>query len=1191
MSNSRSQLRNRLRPRIERLELRQLLAVDLLPGLADSQQQMKALIGHTESEIEFQVGQESVELVSNPSRITVGVKPGAEVQLPSDLRFVRDITPNVRVYESLSPITSELVSNIQSIAGVDFTTSVFVNSESNNEAVLLNEIIVALQSNTSADDFFAGRPEFSSFRPLDGTSDQFIATVRAGYGKATLDVGNAIASVPGVAWTSPNFYQTWEKAYSPNDPRLNNQWHLNNTGQGGGVVDADSDLPEAWDVIPGGSSSLVVAIIDDGVQSTHPDLNIWVNPGETPGDGVDNDNNGWIDDVNGWNFVFDTRNSEPLGADRHGTAVAGVAAARGDNLLGVAGAAYRAQVMSLKMFDGNFVASDANIAGALYYAAGRTKNGLGTWKSADIVNNSWGGGGISNAINTALTWGTTLGRQGLGATYFFSSGNGFSSVVGYPSSQSAVTPGVISIGATNNFAQRSNYSNFGTDLDIVTPSNDTRSGFLAIDTTDRTSSDGYSTDDYTGTGSTGFGGTSSAAPLASGIATLVLSRAVELNEPMSPALLRSYLRSTTDLFGGYVFDINSGKNFEVGYGRLNAATAVKGIGIPEISMVSTTAEIPSGGLQNFGSVNLGKSASLAYRVRNQGTRPLTIASNSITGPFFIDAGIAGATIGVGESRTIRIRFSPTAPGVQNGLLTINSNDTDEAAFVVDLVGTAISTAVSGEFYEDFAGDMVRATSDIPITEAGFAYVDANLSTTYDAGETRAFTDSTGYYAFLTLPIGTHVIRGSIPGWISSGPASGSQTVTITSPTDFNVGKDLGFAKNGRMYGFVFEDINRNGAVNAGENGVPGHLAFLDRNGNGALDPTTNYASLGAVPIPDLMTVVSPINVPDSFLIEDINVTVRITHTFMGDLRLTLISPTGIRVTLASFVGGSDTGYLGTIFDDEALDSIYAGSFPYTGPFIPDSPLSQFDGLLATGIWGLEASDLVGADAGSIVSWSMSISGIEVGRVSNAEGYVGIDLPPGNSQVKVIPTGSWNYTLPANGVRNVTQTPAPLRNVNFGLFFNNLPPTNLNLSATTVVENTPVGTLIGTLSTADPNANDFFNYSLVAGTGSDDNASFRLVGNRLFTNTTIDFETKPVMKVRIRTTDSGALPFERSFDINVTDVNEQGTSITLSGNTLAENVLPGFLVGNLGSDDPDGNDSIEFRFVSSGTVTDNGLFQI
>ncbi|MFM8398642.1 MAG: S8 family serine peptidase, partial [Pirellula sp.] len=237
-----------------------------------------------------------------------------------------------------------------------------------------------------------------------------------------------------------------------------------------------------------------------GIQSTHPDLNVWTNPGEIAGDGLDNDLNGWIDDIHGWNFVLDTNQTEPQGTDMHGTAVSGVAAARGNNFQGVAGAAYNSRLISIKMFDGNNVASEAGVASALLYAAGIKASGTGNWDAGDIVNNSWGGGASSATINSALVDGTTFGRNGIGAAYFFASGNGNAASLSEPAAQSRNIPGVVAIGATNNKATRSDYSNYGAGLDVVAPSNDSRAGYLAIDTTDRTGADGYAAGSYTGTG-------------------------------------------------------------------------------------------------------------------------------------------------------------------------------------------------------------------------------------------------------------------------------------------------------------------------------------------------------------------------------------------------------------------------------------------------------------------------------------------------------------------------------------------------------------------------------------------------------------------------------------------------------------------------------------------------------------------
>ena len=136
----------------------------------------------------------------------------------------------------------------------------------------------------------------------------------------------------------------------PDDPQYPNLWGLNNTGQTGGTPDSDIDAAEAWDTVSS-SANTVVAIVDTGVDINHEDLagNIWANPGEVPGDGVDNDGNGFIDDINGWNF-FDDEAWLFFSADEdsHGTHVAGTIAADGNNGTGVVGVNWESQMMVLK---------------------------------------------------------------------------------------------------------------------------------------------------------------------------------------------------------------------------------------------------------------------------------------------------------------------------------------------------------------------------------------------------------------------------------------------------------------------------------------------------------------------------------------------------------------------------------------------------------------------------------------------------------------------------------------------------------------------------------------------------------------------------------------------------------------------------------------------------------------------------
>ena len=132
---------------------------------------------------------------------------------------------------------------------------------------------------------------------------------------------------------------------TPNDPSYTQLYGLNNTGQTGGTADADIDAPEAWDLSTG-SRSIVVGVIDTGVDYNHPDLaaNIWTNPDEIPGDGIDNDHDGFVDDVHGYDFV--NNDGDPMDDHGHGTHVAGTIAAAGNNGKGVTGVNWASSIMA-----------------------------------------------------------------------------------------------------------------------------------------------------------------------------------------------------------------------------------------------------------------------------------------------------------------------------------------------------------------------------------------------------------------------------------------------------------------------------------------------------------------------------------------------------------------------------------------------------------------------------------------------------------------------------------------------------------------------------------------------------------------------------------------------------------------------------------------------------------------------------
>ena len=188
---------------------------------------------------------------------------------------------------------------------------------------------------------------------------------------------------PRIEYIEPN-YRVWAVETIPNDSSFSQLWGLHNTGQTGGTSDADINAVDAWDIQTG--TDVLIGVIDTGVDWTHEELadNIWTNPGEIPDNGIDDDGNGYIDDVRGWDFV--NKDNDPMDDNGHGTHVAGTIAAVGNNGIGVVGVSWSAQIMPLKFLgaDGSGITSDAILA--IEYAM---------MMSAKLTNNSWGSSGFS----------------------------------------------------------------------------------------------------------------------------------------------------------------------------------------------------------------------------------------------------------------------------------------------------------------------------------------------------------------------------------------------------------------------------------------------------------------------------------------------------------------------------------------------------------------------------------------------------------------------------------------------------------------------------------------------------------------------------------------------------------------------------------------------------------------------------
>jgi len=314
-----------------------------------------------------------------------------------------------------------------------------------------------------------------------------------------MDAIAQLKSSAAVDYIEPNYI--YYRQGIPNDPLFSQLWGMNQ------AANNDIDAPEAWDIYTG-DPNYRVAIIDTGIDFNHPDLqgNIWVNPGEIANDGIDNDGNGYIDDVSGWDFTgtglgtkFVNGDNNPQDGDGHGTHVAGTIAGKGNNGVGVAGVVWGAKIVPLKFLDDTGSGSTANAILAVDYCR---VNGI------KLSNNSWGGGGSSAALRTAIS------NAGAADHLFVAAaGNSTLNIDGllksYPASYNLANQ--INVAATTATGTLASFSNYGlTSVHVGAPGN-------AIVST-------YSTTVVGSTGYASLSGTSMASPHVTGVAALLRGR-------------------------------------------------------------------------------------------------------------------------------------------------------------------------------------------------------------------------------------------------------------------------------------------------------------------------------------------------------------------------------------------------------------------------------------------------------------------------------------------------------------------------------------------------------------------------------------------------------------------------------------------------------------------------------------------
>ncbi|MEQ1833329.1 MAG: S8 family serine peptidase, partial [Candidatus Eisenbacteria bacterium] len=313
---------------------------------------------------------------------------------------------------------------------------------------------------------------------------------------------------PAVVYAEPNYEIHLDRV--PNDPRFGELYAMRNVGQTGGTPGADIRATSAWDLFTG-DPEVKVGVIDTGIDFNHPDLaaNIWTNPGEIAGNGIDDDHNGYVDDIHGYDFV--NNDGSPMDDNGHGTHCSGTIAGVGDNGIGVAGVSWRCKLVGIKFLSSGGSGTTAAAIQSVQYAVA---------VGVRLTSNSWGGGEFSTALFDAIQAAGASGQLFVAAAG--NSGSDNDLFPHYPASYNS--PFIISVAATDDSDQMAGFSCFGrTSVDLGAPGVDILSTFPGAS---------YNT----------LSGTSMATPHVSGAVAMIMGRF-----PLATNLqARDILLSSTD---------------------------------------------------------------------------------------------------------------------------------------------------------------------------------------------------------------------------------------------------------------------------------------------------------------------------------------------------------------------------------------------------------------------------------------------------------------------------------------------------------------------------------------------------------------------------------------------------------------------------------------------------------------------
>ena len=599
---------------------------------------------------------------------------------------------------------------------------------------------------------------------------------------AGLDVSAALAlykSMSGVVAAQPNYI--YREAVTPDDTYYFDQYGMTKI-----------HAPAAWDTQTG-SDAVVVAVIDTGVFYPHEDLssNMWTNPGETGTDvngndkatnGIDDDADGYVDDVYGIDSV--NHDSNPIDDRGHGTHCAGIVGAAGNNGKGVTGVNWKVRLMALKFISQQGEGTTAGAVECFNYVVMMKQRGV----NVRVTNNSYGGDD-DFALKDAMDVAGDAGILNVCAT-----GNGAANTdvnPFYPASFNS--PNIISVAASDSNDNPAGFSNYGlTSVDLAAP------GVNVISTVSDGPMYGY------------LSGTSMSAPHVAGAAALLLAQ----YPTMSLASLKATLLNTVDVLPQWTGKVATG-------GRLNVARALQSPTTCIFSLYPASQSFISDG--GSGNLNVTTPARCEWTAKSNAAWLTVTAGSSDSGDGFINYAVAANTTGATRSATLTVadqsfnvtQFAAgtgslptvtlTGPGNNSTFvapsditLSANASDTDGTIMRVDfyagntLVGTDTNAPYNALWSVKSPGTytltsvatdndgLSRRSSDVTVTlvpgasisgyvtdtnNAGVANVSMRLNSTYYPTDLETQTNASGFYRFLNLPQGyQYVVEPSLPGY-------------------------------------------------------------------------------------------------------------------------------------------------------------------------------------------------------------------------------------------------------------------------------------------------------------------------------------------------------------------------------------------------------------------------------------------